>query len=186
MKAHRQFTVLAYLGVAALALLLGAASPAQATQYTFTYNDGTSIANGTLTATANGDGTYTAISGTLDVTAGQDGSSGGTIYNLFFNPNGTGQSTSPSGYFYYDNQLLPAQDPLITNNGLLFTGHGIEINIFSNGPGPNYQFYDNTGFTSYPGAFTLAAVPEPAYAQMAGMLALGGIGILRHRRSKRA
>ena len=85
--------------------------------------------------------------------------------------------------------MLPGQNPLITNPGLLFTlGDGTEVNIFSNGPSlgsPNgtYTFYENNGF-NINGTFTLTAVPEPATLVMSGMAGLVGLGIVGIRRRK--
>src|ERR1035437_1578369 len=57
---------------------------------------------------------------------------------LVANPTPPNQATSPTGFFFYDNVLLPGANPLLTNNGLLFdvtsgADAGLELNIFSNG-----------------------------------------------------
>jgi hypothetical protein len=77
------------------------------------------------------------------------------VYPLW--PGGPSITLSPSGFFEFDNLLYPSMDPLIDNDGLLFIGGGLEINIFSN-PG-DYQFYDNNGYTNTGESFTLNAAP---------------------------
>ena len=90
---------------------------------------------------------------------------------------------SPSGYFIYDNQLLPRQDPLITNGGLLFNSSGYEVNIFSNGPS-SYTYYDNSGYNT-PVSFSLSeAVPEPSTLILAGVASLMSLGYAWRRRRK--
>jgi hypothetical protein len=71
--------------------------------------------------------------------------------------------------FYYDNQLLPGQDPLITRNGLFFSvSGGALLNIYWDGffgPDGNYSLfeYSSAGVSYVPGGgfFSLTAVPEP-------------------------
>lgn len=169
-------------------MLVGVAH-ASAAAFTFTYVDGFNNSHGFLNAISNGNGTFTATSGSLIVDMGLDA---GT-YSLFANPNAPNQSTSQSGAFYYDNQLLPAQNPSITNNGLLFTGlnagdPNAEINIFSNG-GPNadqhYVFNSNGYHSGAPnGTFTLQAVPEPFTMSLG--LASAGLFLRRRARAKQA
>ena len=160
----------------AAALALGGfASAASATTfvYDFSSNDGTENATGRLTATANGNGTFTAISGTIDA-SGPLASGTGTLTS---NASAPAASYSPSGAFTYDDQLLPGQNPLITNPGLLFKIGGTEVNIFSNGPGPGTYSLDTWagGYGYQTGNFTLSAVPEPAsWAMM--LIGFGLIG----------
>ena len=135
------------------------------------------VSGGLLLGDANGDGTYTAVSGNGAV-------SDGTTLSLISNPNPPSETLSPSGFFLYDDQLLPGQNPSITNGGLLFSivspgayeGGATEINIFSNGPGPGtYLYYANNGFNVY-GTFTLTAVPEPS--RLVGLIGLCGMGVV--------
>jgi hypothetical protein len=194
-------------GVATLALLAGCIGQAKASlvipgqgpapgsapvgtpgadpPFDFSFSGGGVTAIGSLDATANGDGSYTAISGSVTV-YGSPNLTSGTTLSLYLSPNGTSQATSPSGFFWYDNQLMPSLNPLITNNGLLFrdSGTNFEVNIFSNGPGPGtYQYYENTGFNTF-GDFTLTAVPEPATFVMGGTALLAGLGYTLIRRRK--
>ena len=101
------------------------------------------------------------------------------------NPSPPGQQYSPSGLFIYDDQLLPGQNPLILNGGLLFTSGSTEVNIFSE-PG-TYRYYEGVAggypYDSY-GSFTLTAVPEPATFVMGGTALLVGLGYTRIRRRK--
>ncbi len=155
------------------------ATSAYATTFLFRYtsNDGSEAASGTLSATANGDGTYTALSGAINALGPVAGAG-----SLMANPAPPAASYSPSGFFTYDDQLLVGQNPLITNAGLLFDIGGAEINIFSNGPGPGtYQFYDNNGFNDF-GNFALTQVPEPAtWGLMLVGCGLAGTAIRRRR-----
>ncbi|SEK71222.1 PEP-CTERM sorting domain-containing protein [Nitrosovibrio tenuis] len=140
-----------------IALLIVGINPAMATliKFDFTFTSASESGSGTLEAIANGDGSFTAVNGF--------GSETGTItdsFNLFPNPNGLGISFSPSGYFFYDNQLFPDNhDLLISNPGLLFiTASGRELNLFSNGPS-NYIDYENNGFNVQT-AFHLTATTD--------------------------
>ena len=157
-------------------------------QFDFTYSDGANSAFGTLSASALGGGDFLATSGSLTVTAGADA---GT-YSLF--PGGPGQTTSPSGAFYYDDVVYPGSNPFIDNDGLLFTGNGLEINIFSSGSS-NYSFYSYNG-SSYNvasgppfgfangGSASLSAVPEPAGLTLLGFGAVLLLGYAGFRRRK--
>jgi hypothetical protein len=153
--------------------------------FDFSFSGGGINGSGTLDATANGDGTFTAFSGTATVTGAPNGESTLTLYA---NPSSPGEVLSPSGYFIYDSQLLPGQNPLITNGGLLFTSSGYEVNIFSNGPG-SYTYYDNSGY-NIPVSFSLSeaissqSVPEPSTLILAGIACLMGLGFAWRRRCK--
>jgi hypothetical protein len=148
-------TVLTPLTSQAMTFLAGA-DPV----FTFTDIGVTVTASGTLNATSNGDGTFTAISGS--------GIFNGIAITLIPNPTPPGQVLSPSGAFNFDDQLLPASDPLLLNGGLLFSlasGPATELNIFSNGPG-SYSTDTNVGATAGLGSsvatdFALMT-PEPA------------------------
>lgn len=147
------------LALFALVAALAISPAALAQNYDFTFSGGGITASGTLYAP----GTFgvlegNATTGSIVVTGDPNLSGVGT---LFASPNGPGvQTTSPSGYFYYDNTLYPGLDPLVDNNGLLFIDNGFEVNIYSNGSGNQYQIYDNQGVTQGGGTFTLTYVPE--------------------------
>jgi hypothetical protein len=161
--------------------------------FSFVSNNGADIMSGILSATSNGDGTYTATSSTDTILLFPDDPNlppGPIALALLANPSPPGEVASPSGFFIYDDQLLPGQNPLITNPGLLFLFSGppgTEFNIFSNGPGPNtYQLYANDGANVF-GNFFLSETPLPA----ALPLFAGGLGIFgliassRRRKSKK-
>jgi hypothetical protein len=121
--------------------------------FAFTIGSNTGYIN--LNTTDIGNGEFLATAGTLTLTGGQDA---GT-YTLY--PGGPGNTGSPSGYFSFNDALYPAVNPVIDNQGLLFTKGTFEINIFSNGAN-NYEFYDNTGynFTAMGQAVTLNPAPS--------------------------
>jgi hypothetical protein len=158
--------------------VLSGADPA----FYFTFSIGGVTGSGTLFATSNGDGTYTAISGTATETGAN--SQGTMALSLIANPTPTGEVVSQSGFFLYDDQLLPGQNPLITNGGLLFrSANGNEVNIYSNGAS-SYQYYENNGYNTVGSNFTLTAVPEPATFVMGGTALLAGLGYTLIRRRK--
>ena len=177
-----------FVGCAAALAVAGAAVSAQAATfaYSFTSNDLSEAATGLLFATSNGDGTFTANSGTINLSGSFSDTGGG---HLVADAAAPATMTSPSGFFYFDNQLLPGQNPLVLNGGLLFVLSSAahhEVNIFSNGPSPvanagTYTLMANTSETTN-GAFSLTAVPEPAsWALM--LVGFGGLGaVLRRRR----
>jgi hypothetical protein len=173
------------LALSAAVTVVALASSASAVEFLFTFagDGGINGASGTLDATANGDGTFTAVSGTITAFGPVVAGSG----TLTANPNAPAAAGSPSGFFTYDDQLLPGQNPLITNNGLLFDIGGAEVNIFSNGPGPDtYTIYNNDGDNAN-GDFALsqvASVPEPAtWAMMLVGVGFAG-GAMRASRKK--
>ena len=174
--------------VSALALC-AMASSASAVTFLFSFTGDASMngASGTLDATANGDGSYTATSGTVTTFGPVAGTGTGV---LIANPSAPAAQNSPSGYFTYDDQLFPGQNPLINNNGLLFSVNGHEINIFSNGPdngaGSNYEIYSDNG-TFQTGNFALSpvegGVPEPAsWALMLTGFGLAGAAVRASRK----
>ena len=137
---------------------------------------------GWFNANDNGNGTDSALTGSLTVTSGVDV---GT-YSLFPNPTDPNPTNSPSGQFFYDDILYPNQDPLLSTAGLLFTGHGLEINIWGNGPGTLYSFWSSPGggynLTSDSVVFTLNSVPEGGTLSLLGGVCMMGAGVLFRRR----
>ncbi len=168
----------ATLGVAALA------GSAQASNYVFTYTDANTSASGTLSATDNGNGSYTAIAGLINVTSG--GLPVGS-FPLWANPNAPNAIVSPSGQFSIDNQLFPADGPggYLDVSGLLFTDGTTEINIWGNGQNNPYSGWSAAGgnytYASNEGSFTLTLVPVPA-ASLTGLAGLAGLGVFGRRR----
>jgi hypothetical protein len=128
-----------------------------------------------------GSDTFLITSGTLNVTGGIDIGA----YSLF--PSGPAVTLSQAGAFLIDNVLYYGNNPVLDNWGLLFTGNGLEINLWGNGP-DNYSFwsYNGNGYNvSVDGGFLdsramvldsygpegAAPVPEPSTLYLLG----GGI-----------
>jgi hypothetical protein len=165
MQARQRFLVTVSKTFGLLALTLVLASPAQAiadTTFSFTATDSGSgtFSYGLLQASDNGDGTFTATGGYLIVISGPIV---GT-YDLFPNPNPPGTFLSPSGVFICDDQVFPSQNPTLDVFGLLFTGGGLEINIWNDGGGVPYTYFAfDTNTLTFPVAsieaagFTLAS-----------------------------
>jgi hypothetical protein len=146
-----------------VALALALAWPARASAQTFTFSatdsgSGT-FSYGVLGATDNDDGSYTATSGYLIVISGANV---GT-YSLFPNPVAPAIYTTSDGAFLIDDLLYPGENPTLDDYGLLFTGNGLEINIWGNGAGIPYSYYSYNGsvfnLESSNAAFTLASTP---------------------------
>lgn len=156
---------------------------ANATLYDFSLTGSSWSVSGTLTVTDNGDGSFTATSGSAIAN--------GVPLTLYSNPAGRAESTSPLGAFYYDNQLYPNKTPLLDLDGLLFkasqapyarTVAQTEINLFyQNGA---YQYYEGYSAGNYPyydttQKFTSNAVPIPAAVWLLGSGLIGIVGIRR-------
>jgi hypothetical protein len=150
-------------GSIALTVALAVSSiAARADTFTFTATDSGSgtFSYGILGATNNGDGSFNANSGYLLVITGPIVGE----YPLFPNPSPPTPFLSPSGAFSVDDQLFPSQDPVLDVFGLLFTGSGLEVNIWGTAPGTySYFAFDGSSFplASTSAVFTLAGAPAP-------------------------
>ena len=170
---------LALLAIATALAISTVASAQPNYDFTYTSNDNSVVASGVLYAVATATpGVLLATSGNIIVTDTYNSlTSTGTLIS---NPNAPGTSCSPTGYFFYDDLLMPSQNPLITNAGLLFS-NSIEINLFSNGPGPGtYQIYGNNGANDK-GNFALTQVPDGGTTLALLGLAIAGLAGLRRK-----
>ena len=171
------------LGVALLGLVASAGrAEAGLTYFDFSFTDGGALSgSGTLVATANGDGSYTAVSGTLIDNFGDDGLA------LVPNPSPPGEAIPPGNPgFYYDDQLFPGQDPTVDANGLLFgTGGGVAgtLLVIYGFPG-EYFALDNAGNIGPMVSFTLTSVPEPSSLAMCAIAGAIGLVVARVRRKR--
>jgi hypothetical protein len=100
-----------------------------------------------------------------------------------------GSYTSPSGFFWYDDLLMPGSVPSLDLYGLLFQVGSAEINIWANGTDPaaglGYTIYDNNGHfdTGTFDVFPNAATPEPSTLVLLGS-ALLGLAIMMYRKAR--
>ena len=146
-------------------------------------NDVTITGSGTIDATPNGDGSYTAIAGSITFTSGPDTGTFGLFPKLL--------GTSPSGAFYYDNQLTPtaATGGILDIDGLLFINGATEINLWGNGAGIPDTFDSWTAKGGYTGEVagtftavatttaTAVAVATPEPGTLIIWSLLGGLGM---------
>jgi hypothetical protein len=153
-----QATLARSAGLAALTLVLIWPVRASAQTFTFSATDSASgtYSYGVLDVSNNGNGTYTATGGYLIVLSGPIA---GT-YALFPNPNPPGTALSPSGAFIFNDQLYPGQSPTLDVFGLLFTGGGLEINIWNDGGGVPYTYF---AFNTNNGTFPIASAEDAGF-----------------------
>ena len=140
----------------------------------FDFSGGDITATGELSMIANGDGSYTATSGHIDISGGAYPGD----YNLVFNPNGTSMATSPLGFFPFDNQFFPAHaESLLDVCGLLFnnpTGD-FEVNLW--GIGDSTYYIMGASPAGFPDWGTDADVTTPDGGLTAAMLGMGLLGL---------
>lgn len=149
--------------IALLALTCLCTAANASTIYSFTVDSGSNVGSGFLDI----DETGLATSGSLTMT------SGSVIgeYSLF---SGVPSSKlSPFGAFLYDNMTYNGSSLELDWYGLLFTGNGLEINIWGNGNGNPNSFWASNGnsyvvksnaasFTAVETGALPASVPVPA------------------------
>ncbi len=144
-------------------VFLPALSQAGTVVFDFTDSGSGFTITGTLTATDNGDGSFTAVSGTgvwnsLSPFPNE-------IVTLSPNPNGTATYSTPDGAMVIDNQLFPGQTTLLDFYGLWFTFPGHGLNIFSSPGVPCHTWTYNGStydFGNDSSTFSLSASPEPS------------------------
>jgi hypothetical protein len=179
----------------AVTLVFGGMAQAGADQFNFSFNDPIDgiTASGTLVATDNGSGVFTATSVINGTITGNPGGNG--ALTLIPNPNAPG-GISMFGDFGYDDLLYlfgPAPMP-IDNAGLLFSvpnGNVVNIYLASVSIAPFYELDDGdsagnftfasadvTGFTLSP-----APVPEPSSFCLLG---IGAAGLVAYRKRKQS
>jgi hypothetical protein len=126
-------------------------------RFDFTFAIAPETGFGSLNTIDMGNDQFLATAGSLTVTGGADVGA----YPLY--PGGPGVTVSPLGAFDFDDVLYPSTNPPLDLDGLLFTGPGLEINIWGNSLN-NYSFYDfsdgayGTQLTEA-GTFTLSIAP---------------------------
>jgi hypothetical protein len=147
-------------------LLVGVAVQAQADQtFDFSFSGSGITGNAILTATPNGDGSFTAISSTGTITGAPDGIT--DLNSLLPNPNAPGVYVPADTALYYDNQLFPGQNPPIDINGLSWISNGVSFVIYGIDVNSGFFLDDNN---SLPLSISLSSVPEPS------TLVLGSVG----------
>ena len=165
--------------VAAGALLALSTSAVRAITFDISFVDDGTAAAGVLTADPMAGGGYLVSGGSLTVTADSPSSPSAvstTPYLLVPGADTTSPGVGPLG-FTYDNVISAGYT--LDNNGLLFSGNGWLINLYS---GPD-TFFDADYSFSYFAYGTITISPVPDGGLTAGLLggALLGLGALRRK-----
>ena len=182
-------------------LLIGFAS-ARADLYTFTYTDsggsytsgsgGAISGSGQLNLVSNGDGTFTATSGSMNLLPGANGMETGP-FNLIPNPNGTTQYLF--GGISLDDQIFPGgysytgHVSLLDKDGLSFkSSDGTQVmNLWNYGNGEGSAGFAVTSGI-YPDIYhdgghgTFQLTPGPTPEPLTFAIGLAGIGTFIRRR----
>ncbi|MGH9604581.1 MAG: hypothetical protein ACRD3N_02660 [Terracidiphilus sp.] len=148
--------------------------------FTFSAPDFGIFGSGTLTGNGNGAGMFLITDGTVTI----DGTNlfGGSATpvtgtgSLIANYNPSGSAISPSGYFGYDDELAPQQNPELDFDGLLFDVGGTELDLYYSdffGTTYPYAFEENNGYFDS-GSFSATEVPEGGAPWMYLLLAAVG------------
>jgi hypothetical protein len=115
-----------------------------------TFTGGGSAANGEVVFVSN-----TATSGFLAVTAGTN------MGTYTLSPGGGSNAN-----FFWDGLIFPTSDPFVDDSGLLFTGGGVEINLYGNGPGSYSLVGAPTNNPNYAPLVTNGVATITVYSQM--------------------
>jgi hypothetical protein len=181
------------LVAAAVTLLLGGAGHARADMFNFTFNDPFDgiTASGTLVATDDGGGQFTATSVINGMITGNPAGDG--ALTLIPNPNAP-MGVGTFGIYTYDDYLFPGGPVPIDFDGLMFSlPNGNVVNIFSF-VSINIAYLlesgDSDGNSTFVSAlttdFTLTPVatvaPEPSSLCLLGI----GVGLVACRKRKRS
>jgi len=188
------------LGVTVLGLMLFAAGRAKASiatgvvhEFSFSYSGtvgGSAVSgSGDLFGTEIGSGDYLLTSGS---------GTSAEVGVLTLEPAGTWTNMLPHRVeLIADNILSPSSNPVLTGNGIVFSGSSLlstshYFNIWGNGPN-SYTYFNNSGSNQYgsgPVSFTVkdlgpagAPVPEPTTLIIWSVL--GGVGLTVNRWRKR-
>lgn len=157
----------------------------QPQMFAFTFAAGDVRAAGQLVATPNGDGSFTATSGTGVLSGAADNGA------LTLIPNPRAPGSARLAFFFYDDQLFPGQGRAVDYDGLLFAlPDGYQAALYSTAPSVYVLLEatpsgaDRHSYTS--SAFAVTATPEPGTWALvgAGLAGLGGLGRLARRRGR--
>lgn len=147
-------------------LLVGMACRLEAGMWRLTYADGTTQFSADLVSQPYDAVSEWVVSGTLVVTAGP--ASG--AYSLY--PLGPSPTVTDFGRFVGDDLLYTTSALVVDTWGVVWRGHGLELNFWSNDDG-SYSFWtgDSQDYqSSFNGeaSVTLTSIPEPATTWIAG------------------